>query len=39
MGDVNLSAIADVKAGRAPSNVVNRAVLDHPGFKAKLTGR
>ncbi|EDP63790.1 Predicted dehydrogenase [alpha proteobacterium BAL199] len=39
MGDVNRSAIADVKAGRAPSNVVNRAVLDHPGFKAKLTGR
>lgn len=39
MGDVNRGAIADLKAGRAPSNVVNRAVLDRPGFQAKLAGR
>jgi phosphoglycerate dehydrogenase-like enzyme len=36
MGEINRGAIADVKAGRAPANVVNRAVLDRPGFLARL---
>ena len=36
MGDVNRGAIADVAAGRAPANVVNRAVLERPGFASKL---
>lgn len=36
MGEVNRGAIADVKAGRIPANVVNRAVLERAGFQAKL---
>lgn len=38
MGDINRAAIEDVMAGRAPANVVNRAVLERAGFKAKLAG-
>jgi D-3-phosphoglycerate dehydrogenase len=29
-------AILDVAAGRAPRYLVNRAVLDHPRFRARL---
>lgn len=36
MGEVNRGAIADVMAGRAPDNLVNRAVLERAGFRAKL---
>jgi len=36
MGDINRAAIAEVKAGRVPANVVNRAVLERAGFTAKL---
>ncbi len=36
MGEVNRGAIQDVRAGRMPANVVNRAVLERPGFRAKL---
>ncbi len=30
-------SILDVAAGRAPANVVNRAALEHPGLKDKLS--
>lgn len=36
MGEINRGAIADVIAGRVPANVVNRSVLDRPGFRARL---
>ncbi len=39
MGDLNRGAIRDVMTGHAPANVVNRAVLDRPGFKSKLATR
>ncbi len=39
MGDLNRGAIRDVMTGRAPANVVNRAVLERPGFKSKLATR
>lgn len=36
MGDINRRAIEDVMAGRTPANVVNTAVLERAGLKAKL---
>src|SRR3546814_1674655 len=36
MGEINRAAIEDVMAGRAPANVVHRAVLERPGFQARL---
>lgn len=36
MGEINRGAIAAVMAGRVPANVVNRAVLDRPGFHTRL---
>lgn len=35
-GRLNAEAVLDVAAGRAPRNVVNKDVLDRPGFQAKL---
>ena len=39
MGEVNRAAIQDVHAGRVPANVVNRAVLERAGFRARLAAR
>lgn len=36
MGDINRRAIEDMMAGRAPANVVNKAVLERPGFRDRL---
>jgi D-3-phosphoglycerate dehydrogenase len=36
IGRVAVTSILDVAAGRVPKSVVNRAVLDSPGFQAKL---
>ena len=37
-GNSCIDAILAVASGRAPSYVVNREVLDHPGFTARLEG-
>lgn len=39
MGEVNVAAIRAYRAGEEPANIVNRDVLDRPGFKEKLAGR
>ena len=36
MAEVNMAAIRAVAAGRVPVDVVNPAVLEQPGFRAKL---
>ena len=38
MAAVNMAAIRAVREGGVPANVVNKAVLDRPGFQAKLSG-
>lgn len=35
-GAADVRAVLDVKAGRVPRGVVNRAVVDRPGWRAKL---
>ena len=37
-GAADVKAVIDLQHGRAPRGVVNRAVLDQPGFKARLDG-
>jgi phosphoglycerate dehydrogenase-like enzyme len=36
MAEINMAAFRAVLAGRAPENVVNKEVLERPGFRAKL---
>ncbi len=38
IGAADVQAVLDVRQGRVPRGVVNRGVLDRPGFKAKLNG-
>lgn len=38
IGSSVIDAILDVRAGRVPEYVVNRAVIDSPGFQEKLAG-
>ena len=37
-GAADIRAVLDVMKGQAPRGVVNREVLERPGFKAKLAG-
>ena len=37
-GAADVRAVLDVMAGRVPSEIVNRNVLDHPGWQARLAG-
>lgn len=37
-GAADVKAVLDVQKGRVPTGVVNRAVLEHAGFKSKLEG-
>ena len=36
MAAINMADFRAVMAGRAPGNVVDREVLERPGFRAKL---
>jgi len=38
IGAADVQAVLDVRQGRNPRGVVNRSVLEQPGFKAKLEG-
>lgn len=38
IGAADVQAVLDIQRGIVPRGVVNRAVLDSPGFKAKLEG-
>ena len=38
IGAADVQAVLDVRLGRVPRGVVNRTVLEQPGFKAKLKG-